>query len=374
MIRQKENRVVAFFLILMLAGFFCLSAWAPESDAGKAKGDNSDSVASASGADETPGVHEQEQAPAKIAKKRFPWLWVAAGAVVVGVVLYFTLSKKPKYKLTVSVGTGVIGTPASGTVTYNKGEKVSYSFKLKDGYKNLRVYLNGSIVAAMGEIEMNRRHYFIATATEELYYDLTVTLGVGVTGTPAAGVYTHKEETSVAYIYAEMSGYKNLKVTLDGSAVAASGAVVMDRNHELSVTAEEIPPSGVVGTWQITTVCSTGAIYEGTLRFDKFCETEHCQRVSWVNPLGGGIGFWRYTGTGIFFTNDPPCLYCICNTLGATALTGENAEYDEFMECQGGFSDSDHMSGTFISKRVWGYGGGGVIVIGTGTWSAYRLY
>ena len=378
MIRGKGIRLVAFFLVVMLAGFFCLSAWPPATDVEQGKVDNSTSIRSTLGEDDTPGFQEQEQPPAKIAKKHFPWLWVAAGAVVVGVVLYFTVIKKPEYKLTVSVGTGVIGTPTSGTVTYKKGEKVSYSFKLKDGFKNLRVYLDGSTVAATGEIEMNRRHYIIATATEELYYDLTVTLGAGVTGTPAAGVTTHKEMTSVAYSYAETSGYTNLKVKVNGVDAPAQGSVLMDRSHTLSASAEkipedQIPPNGVVGTWQITTVCSTGFVYEGTLRFLKNCETEFCQRVTWVNP-SGGIGFWRYEGTGISFYNTPSCLRCICDSGGATALARRKAEHDERMYCQGSFSDDNHMSGTFVNKIEWVSVGGGEYVIGTGTWSAYRLY
>ncbi len=365
-IHGKGIRGVTFLLVVILAGCFCLSAWAPEADGEKGKADNSTSVASASGEEDPPGVQEQE-APAKMKKKHFPWFWVAAGVVVVGVVLYFTVIKKPEYKLTVSVGTGVSGTPASGTVTYKKGKKVSYSFKLQDGYKDLRVYLNGTAFSAAGEIEMNRHHYLVAAASEVLYYDLTVTLGAGVTGTPAAGVTTHKEMTSVAYNYAAESGYKNLKVQADGVDAPAQGTLLMDRSHALSVTAEKKPGEviycGPVSNWHFKVFCSSGKVSEHVLKFIG-CGS---QKVYWVGPIEGGIGFWNCVGWDIEFDAIPAYWGLVCPyNGGAMALTGEKAESQARMDCKGSFSDCDHMSGTFVAKDEWGY-------LGDGTWSAQRL-
>ena len=68
-------------------------------------------------------------------------------------------------------------------------------------------------------------------------YTLTVTVGEGVTGTPAAGTSTNKKGTAVAYSYTLQSGYDNLSVTLDGAAVAASGSVTMNANHTLAASA-----------------------------------------------------------------------------------------------------------------------------------------
>jgi hypothetical protein len=76
-------------------------------------------------------------------------------------------------------------------------------------------------------------------------YTLTVTLGNGVTGTPAAGSYTHSEDETVNFSYSAQSGYGNLAVTLDGAPVASSGAVGMTTNHTLDATAL----IDVRGTW-----------------------------------------------------------------------------------------------------------------------------
>ena len=68
-------------------------------------------------------------------------------------------------------------------------------------------------------------------------YTLTVTVGEGVTGTPAAGATTNKKGTAIAYNYALQSGYSNLVVTLDGAPVAASGTVTMNADHTLAASA-----------------------------------------------------------------------------------------------------------------------------------------
>jgi hypothetical protein len=67
-------------------------------------------------------------------------------------------------------------------------------------------------------------------------YTLTVNLGAGATGTPAATA-KYKKGEAVAYNYTPQSGYFNLQVKLDGVAVAASGSVNMDKDHTLEVTA-----------------------------------------------------------------------------------------------------------------------------------------
>lgn len=61
-----------------------------------------------------------------------------------------------EYKLTVQVNEGVTGSPAAGTYYYKKGELVPYSYALADGYHLLSVKLNGSEVAASGNVTMNQ--------------------------------------------------------------------------------------------------------------------------------------------------------------------------------------------------------------------------
>jgi hypothetical protein len=166
-------------------------------------------------------------------KKKFPWLWVAAGVVAAGVIVYFTLIKKPKYDLLVETGTGVTGTPAAGKYTYKKGQKIAYSFAYPDGYKNLTVLLDGNPVAISGTIVMDRIHTLKAAATQLSEYTLTVNIENGVNGTPVTGTYRYREGTVVTYQYSIAS--KSLAVTLDDVSLPRSGSLVIDRDHVLKV-------------------------------------------------------------------------------------------------------------------------------------------
>ena len=69
---------------------------------------------------------------------------------------------------------------------------------------------------------------------------LTVNIGSGTTGTPAATASYDKDEV-VNYSYTAMAGYVGLQVKLDDAVVTASGAVTMNSNHSLSVSAIPLP-------------------------------------------------------------------------------------------------------------------------------------
>jgi|GEM_PF-994669 len=77
--------------------------------------------------------------------------------------------------------------------------------------------------------------YFLVLKKKK--YTLTVTVGEGVTGTPAAGATTNEKGTVINYNYSLQSGYNDLAVTLDGAPVAASGTVTMNANHTLEAKA-----------------------------------------------------------------------------------------------------------------------------------------
>jgi hypothetical protein len=244
-------RVGALVLVIALAGVFCFSTWAAEPKTNN--GTDADKTARAAigpGSDNGPGVLEQEQTQplAKIAKKHFPWLWVAAGVVVLGVVLYFTVIKKPEYKLNVSIGAGVSGYPIAGAFVYKKGKKVRYMYNLGYGYRAMKVMLDGNEVAASGEFTMDRDHV-LAVSSEEQFYDLTVTTTKGVTGTPFDGTHSYKEGTNVAYNYALADSYLDLRVMLDGIQVVAQGTVRMDRAHTLTVSATALELADIRGQW-----------------------------------------------------------------------------------------------------------------------------
>lgn len=78
--------------------------------------------------------------------------------------------------------------------------------------------------------------YFLVIKKPE--YTLTVSLGAGAAGTPAATA-KYKKGEAVPYNYTLLAGYGSLQVTLDGATVAASGTVTMNGDHTLSVSATQ---------------------------------------------------------------------------------------------------------------------------------------
>jgi hypothetical protein len=342
--REHGNgiRAVALVLAVMLSGFFCLSAWAPETDAEKGRAGDSSGITPGASEEYTPGVLEQEMAPAKAAKKRFPWFFVAAGVVVAGAIIYFTVIRKPEFKLNVSIGPGVSGYPMAGTFVYRKGKKVRYAYSLGYNYRDLRVTLDGKEVAASGEFAMDRDHVLAATAGE-LFYDLTVTVGARVSGTPAAGTYCFKEGTSVPYSYVAATGY-DLKVKVDGVDVAAQGTIGMDRPHTLASVAK---PFDVRGTWRIVTsnvilLPAQKVIFAGSPGTGKVYRPDGIFVLGNYHVTGNDIRFWVFVeesgGSG-----------------------GDNTEFT------GTIRDMDNMGGTC---KVYLCDGCGYY---RGTWQAVRV-
>ena len=68
-------------------------------------------------------------------------------------------------------------------------------------------------------------------------YTLTVTIGAGVSGTPAAGSYSYPKGTSVNYSYEAGADYKDLSVRINGGARGTSGSLVMNSDVRLEATA-----------------------------------------------------------------------------------------------------------------------------------------
>ncbi len=199
---------------------------------------------------ESSSFEKEGNTPEIAKKKKFPWLWVAAGAVVAGVIIYFTLIKKPKYDLTVEAGAGVTGNPAAGKYTYKKGKEIAYNFTCSDGYKNLTVLLDGKAAAGSGTLVMDKAHTLKVTAVRLAEYTLTVIIENGVAGTPASGTYQYREGTAVPYQYS--LGSQTLVVTLDDVSVPQSGSFIMDNNHVLKVqifnTLTVKIDEGIIGT------------------------------------------------------------------------------------------------------------------------------
>jgi hypothetical protein len=112
-------------------------------------------------------VIEDEGSPGA-KKKKFPWLLVVGGVVVVGVVLYFLVFKTKKFELTVNVSEGVTGSPAAGTSKLKKGSTITYNYSLAAGYEQLSVKLDGVEEAATGSFEMDAAHTLSVTAMKSV--------------------------------------------------------------------------------------------------------------------------------------------------------------------------------------------------------------
>ncbi|MCK5055536.1 MAG: hypothetical protein KAT34_02705 [Candidatus Aminicenantes bacterium] len=138
-------------------------------------------------------------------KKKFPWLLVVGGLVVVGVVLYFLVFKTKKYELTVNVDAGVTGSPAAGTSKHKKGTTINYNYSLAAGYEQLSVKVDGTAKSASGSITMDAAHTITVTAVKSVTgtYKGTTSQGYNIElrVTKVGGIST------LTYLWIKMKGF-----------------------------------------------------------------------------------------------------------------------------------------------------------------------
>ncbi|MCK4762901.1 MAG: tetratricopeptide repeat protein [Candidatus Aminicenantes bacterium] len=96
------------------------------------------------------------------------------------------------------------------------------------------------LLVAAGVVAVAALVYFLVIKPKKKTYTLTVNVGEGVTGNPAAGPYTYKEGETVNYNYSLQSGYSNLLVQKNGVEVPDSGIITMDKDYTLTATADEL--------------------------------------------------------------------------------------------------------------------------------------
>ena len=176
-----------------------------------------------------PQYREKKGTPIVQKHRKFPWLPVILG-VGAGVVLIMVLTKKKKQTLTVNLNVGTSGNPAA-TATYKRGSIIDYAYTSKDGFDWLQVRLDGTVVPPSGKVTMDRDHTIDVSATE--YYDLTVNLGAGVTGTPTTSASYHRDQV-VSYSYSALDNASGVQVRLDNVVVPANGTVTMSTHHTLT--------------------------------------------------------------------------------------------------------------------------------------------
>jgi len=105
-------------------------------------------------------------------KVKIPHYLVAAAVVIIAIAALLILSKKETeiesepenklYHLTVEKSEGTDGYPISSQ-NYNAGETVQYDYKLKGGYTNLQVFLDGIAVNSSGSFVMDKDRALRAT-------------------------------------------------------------------------------------------------------------------------------------------------------------------------------------------------------------------
>jgi len=71
-----------------------------------------------------------------------------------------------QFTLTVTVSSGVSGTPTTGAYSYAENSVVNYSYSLQAGYTNLVVTLDGMPMAATGVVTVTGNHVLSATAEQ----------------------------------------------------------------------------------------------------------------------------------------------------------------------------------------------------------------
>ncbi len=71
-----------------------------------------------------------------------------------------------QYTLTVTVGSGVGGTPTTGAYSYVENSVVNYSYSLQAGYTNLVVTLDGAPMGATGVVTVTGNHVLSVSADQ----------------------------------------------------------------------------------------------------------------------------------------------------------------------------------------------------------------
>lgn len=166
-----------------------------------------------------------------------------------------------QYTLTVNVGEGVNGTPATGSYPYNENDLVPYSYSAQSGYGHLAVTLDGAPVPESGTVTMTGNHQLGATAErlidirgfwEGTMYNQSASpflLSVTFSGTLESGSVSG---------YGESAGNGNGEYTVSGDQINFNlqfysidvwyqGTITDDNNMNGEWTSSESP----YGSWEL---------------------------------------------------------------------------------------------------------------------------
>jgi hypothetical protein len=227
----------------------------------------------------------------------------------------------PTFTITVTIHSGVTGTPAAGEYEYKGGDEVNYNFSILDGFSDLRVTLDGEEKDPSGSFTVSYDHFLTAYAFKGTgEYSLTVLMEEGATGTPEKGYYYYNAGDQVDYNFSLLEGYRNLSVRLDSVEIPASGTLTITSNHVFSVYTDI--QYDIRGSWTLTEGYSDSSAFSVTLTFSGDLTS------GTVTDSDGGTGTYTVDGNDVSFTiNYPQVTY----------------------EYNGSFTDRENMSGG--SKR-----------------------
>lgn len=167
-----------------------------------------------------------------------------------------------QYTLTVTVATGVTGTPAAGVSTYTENEVVNYTYSLQTGYENLVVTLDGVVVGQSGVIAMNTNHTLTVTAEE--VFDVTGEwngtwyygyIDSNMVCTFTGGLYSGTLTGDIDYMGSIATGpytisNSNIEFELNyGGGTLFFTGTIDDHNHMSGTWVAQ--PGGVNGTWDL---------------------------------------------------------------------------------------------------------------------------
>ena len=157
------RKPISIFVMVTFTILLCF--WANQAPAAPAAEKNAETTMEQGDSGSPDFIEAESESKTALKKpKKFPWLLVGAVVVVGAAALYFLVLKKTKYELTVNLGAGTTGTPA--TAKYKKGEVVPYSFSAQTGYADLQVMLDGAEVAAEGNVTMDKDHTITTSAVQ----------------------------------------------------------------------------------------------------------------------------------------------------------------------------------------------------------------
>jgi hypothetical protein len=125
-------------------------------------------------------------------------------------------------------------------------------------------------------------------------YELNIQVGSGVAGTPASGIYSYKELTTIDYSYMSINSDYRVEVVVNGSRWASAGTFTMYTNLEVVARIIDIR-----GTWSFVLELSDSE--EEDLEFDITFSGDDLLAGNFTDERGY-IGTWTIDSDALTMT------------------------------------------------------------------------